>query len=100
MKFKFLIPVFIIGLAVTACNTNPCPNGVKGEFTNLNGLDGCGMLITLEDGKKINPVNLTEFDVEAIDGKKVWIEYAVQKDMMSICMVGEMVEVKCISYRE
>jgi hypothetical protein len=64
----------------------------------MTGLDGCGMVIELENGDKLEPTNLSNFEIDVEDGKKIWVEYHGVW-MASICMVGEVVEVDCIGER-
>lgn len=80
-------------------NTNSrCPHGVKATIRNFTGLDGCSWLLVLEDGKKLEPTNLENFDfIKLEDGKKVIVEYEAQTAMASICMAGSIVKITCIS---
>lgn len=65
---------------------------VKATIINY-ALDGCGFMLLLKDGKKLEPVNLSEeFKKDSI---KVWIKYQHYKGN-SICMAGEMVTVTAI----
>lgn len=65
---------------------------VKATIINY-ALDGCGFMLLLEDGKKLEPVNLSEeFKKDSI---KVWIKYQHYKGN-SICMAGEMITVTAI----
>ena len=60
-------------------------------------LDGCSWIVELEDGKKLQPISLTpEFQKDKL---KVRIKYFINKDGMSICMVGEMINVLDIKLR-
>lgn len=81
--------------AVMACSKKPCDNAVGAKFKDLTGLDGCGMVIELQDGSKIEPINIDEFDVEPVDGKSIWVKYH-NIDGGSVCMVGPIVEIDCI----
>jgi hypothetical protein len=65
---------------------------VKATIINYT-LDGCGFMLRLEDGKKLEPVNLAEEFKK--DNIKVWIKYQHYKGN-SICMAGEMVTVTAI----
>jgi len=86
-------------LTLTSCEKeSDCPNAVKATFTDLTGLDGCGMVIELENGDRIEPVNLSDFEIDVEDGKKIWVEYHSFSGA-SICMVGEIVEIDCIGER-
>lgn len=60
-------------------------------------LDGCTWLMELEDGKKLEPVNLKE-DLKR-NGLKVWIQYK-RYENFSFCMTGEMVTITAIEIRE
>ena len=66
----------------------------KATLKDYTGLDGCGMVIELENGDKIEPTNLTEFSssVSIADGQKVWVKYH-SISAASICMVGPIVQI-------
>ncbi len=53
----------------------------------MKGLDGCSWMIELENGNKLNPINLDDFNVELIDNKKLMIGYTVKKDKSGILMM-------------
>lgn len=75
-----------------------CPNGEKATLKNLTGLDGCSWVLVLENGKKLEPTNLKKFDnIKLEDGKEVIVEYETKPLAASICMVGTIVEIICIS---
>ena len=75
-----------------------CPNGVKATLKNLTGLDGCSWVLVLENGKKLEPTNLKKFDnIKLEDGKEVFVQYETKPLAASICMVGTIVEIICIS---
>jgi hypothetical protein len=59
-------------------------------------IDGCTFVIQLEDGKKLEPINLQEEFKK--DNFKVWIKYQHYKGN-SICMAGEMVNITSIEKR-
>ena len=65
---------------------------VKATVINYT-VDGCTFMLQLEDGKKLEPVNLKEEFKK--DNTKVWIQYQHYKGN-SICMAGEMVIVNKI----
>jgi len=66
----------------------------KATIKDYTGLDGCGMLIVLENGNEIEPGNLNSFSssVSISDGQKVWVKYH-EIGGASICMVGPSVEI-------
>jgi hypothetical protein len=78
---------------------------------DLRGLDGCGFVFELADGKRLEPQILyycgtpplpkevTEnplFNFEFADGKQVKIGYEILKNEASICMVGDVVKITCL----
>ncbi len=78
--------------------TNPCPKSESATLKNLSGLDGCSWVLVLKNGKKLEPTNLKQFEnITLEDGKKVSVEYKVLPMAVSICMVGTIVEIICIS---
>ena len=66
----------------------------KATIKDYTGLDGCGIVIELENGDAIEPVNLTDFSssVSISDGQKVWVKYH-SISAVSICMVGQIVQI-------
>lgn len=60
-------------------------------------VDGCSWLLQLEDGKKLEPTNLS--DEFKKDKLKVWIQYQIKKGGMSICMAGEVITITKIELR-
>jgi hypothetical protein len=78
---------------------------------DLRGLDGCGFVFELADGKRLEPhilyycgtpplpKEVTEnplFNFEFADGKQVKIGYEILKNEASICMVGDVVKITCL----
>jgi hypothetical protein len=66
----------------------------KATLKDYTGLDGCGMVIELENGTAIEPINLNSFSstVSITNGQKVWINYH-EVELASICMVGPIVQI-------
>ncbi len=66
----------------------------KATLKDYTGLDGCGIVIELENGDVLEPTNLTEFSssVSIADGQKVWVKYH-SISAASICMVGPIVQI-------
>lgn len=96
--FVYLL-TFILVLHLSGCNKSTCENAQKAKLKDLTGLDGCGMVIQLPNGSYLEPTNLHEMDIEMTDGKKIWVSYHFPPSMASICMVGDIVEIDCISPR-
>ena len=63
---------------------------VKAMVLDYNELDGCTYILELEDGTRLEPVELPESFRS--DSLKVWVKYTIVK-RASICMVGQMVTV-------
>ncbi|MBO6605679.1 hypothetical protein [Psychroserpens sp.] len=99
MKYINLIIVVGIILMFNSCTQNKCANGVNGQFKNLNGLDGCNFVIELENNEILIPTNLEEFNIEVLDGASVSLTYALQEDVMGICMAGYIVKIECIELK-
>jgi len=95
----FLSVIAIIIFVLPSCQKDGCNNGVKAEFKDLTGLDGCGFVIDLNEGKRLEPTNLSEFNITPENGKKIWVKYH-ETEGGSICMSGEIVEIDCISIRK
>ena len=56
--------------------------------------------IRLDDGVQIEPINLSDFNLNPEHNKKVWVSYHVSQNLSaSICMVGDIVVIDCISER-
>jgi hypothetical protein len=96
---KNYLYILLIGLLFDlACrNEVACENYTSGELKNLSGLDGCQWVIELTDGSRLELVNLGEFDVTLEEGKRLEFTYKERKDMSSICMIGTLVELTCLS---
>ncbi|MDR4988416.1 MAG: hypothetical protein RG741_06215 [Bacteroidales bacterium] len=89
----FIMPLLVL----TACPDEKCEDGVRGMLLDYSGLDGCQWIIELESGERLEPVNLHEFSLELKDGLPVSLSYTVAEDMISICMVGKMIRISCIT---
>jgi hypothetical protein len=97
---KNIILVLFVALASCTTNKSTCGNSaVKATIEDFTGLDGCGWVIVLDDGSRLEPLNLSSQTVTPADGKKVWLTYTTAKNTASICMVGDMVEITCMSER-
>lgn len=101
MKPKTFFPLILLGAALllAGCPADKCPDGENAVLRDYAGLDGCRWLFELEDGQRLEPVNLHEYDLELQDGMEVKISYTEATDMMSICMAGKMVNITCIFKR-
>lgn len=85
--------LFLIILFLTACSKSNS-DMLKGKLHDYTGLDGCGMLIDLDNGTTLEPANLSNFqdNVNLVNGQKVWVKYH-EISAGSICMVGKVAEI-------
>lgn len=96
---RILIFLFVFTLAF-GCKTRRQPAGdnceVLGAVKDFSKLDGCGLLIELENGDLLNPVRVPEgLKLEA--GQTIRFSYKVLEDMMSVCMREKAaVEITCL----
>lgn len=80
-----------------SCNKDgSCNNSEHVIMRNLTGLDGCGWVLQLDDNSKLEPQNLNDFEIEFVEGKSLHVSYK-EIDAGSICMVGKIVEIKCLT---
>lgn len=97
MRVFFLL-TFVL-LIFSACNRTSCDNAQAATIVDYTGLDGCGLVIKLQTGEVLEPTNLNGFNITPTDGMKVWVKYHELQDVMSICMVGPIVEIDCLAKR-
>ena len=74
---------------VTGCKT-------LGTVKDITGLDGCGLMIVLENGKRVDPVVIEDKNFKLRDGQRIRFTYEQEREVMSICMNGQTVRVTCI----
>jgi len=91
----FFLPLLM--LVFSCCNTKVGADEYKGIVTDMTGLDGCGMMIKLDNGTSLQPVVLPQGFILQKD-KKVKLRYTILKDRMSTCMSGPVVQITSISY--
>ncbi len=93
---NLLILFSFVGL-VYACSTNDaCSGSVHVKMRNKTGLDGCGWVLQLNDNSYLEAQNLNEFEIEFVEGKDLHVKYE-EVDGGSICMVGKIVKITCLS---
>jgi hypothetical protein len=84
-----------------ACQTGKSSNDsqtckTRGVVQDFTGMDGCNLLIVLEDGKKLLPGQILNSSFQLAAGQKIRLDYR-PIDMMSICMTEDLiVEITCI----
>jgi hypothetical protein len=116
---KRLLPLLFAIVAFAGCSsdepgkdesTSAC--STPAVVRDRRGLDGCGYLLQLQDGSLLEPQIVFRcgtpplpedepldpmIGFELIDGKKVMIGYVPLDSAMSICMVGKVVRITCIT---
>lgn len=93
---KKTLILLALTLLLFQCKNNWENNCVKGRLVNLAGLDGCGWVIKLDNGSTLEPVNLGDFDIKLVNDRPVCVSYHAAKGYLSICMVGDIVEIEHI----
>lgn len=99
---KITIYLFIlVFLSATSCkvkekheiNLVP-PNAILVKVIDFSDLDGCTMMLEMENGDKLQPLNLPEKFSKA--GMQLFITYKYSEGI-SICMSGKLVQLNYIS---
>jgi hypothetical protein len=96
LKKVTIVSVILLSIAYSCDKNNCCDKGESATIKDLTELDGCGYVVELKDGKKLEVTNLSDFDVKIENGNHIKISYHETKGAMSICMVGRIVEADCI----
>lgn len=116
MNKKSLLPIAVVSLLTIACSEDPqSPESqcsTPATVRDFTGTDGCGFVFELNDGTYLEPVRIFECgtppipeeqlndplkDFEFVDGKKVNIDYHEETTFGSVCMIGKLVRITCIS---
>lgn len=69
---------------------------VSGKVIDQSNLDGCRLLIVLEDGQRLEPVSMVDKSFKLKAGQNIRLSYEQEKEMMSVCMGGMLVKITCI----
>jgi len=95
-SFLFLI-VFIVACGTPNDMQDPIEEElVDAEFRDFSGVDNCTWVIELPDGARLEPINLSDFDVLPLEGKAILISYIERLDMASTCQVGTIIELETL----
>jgi hypothetical protein len=92
MKIKPLYIFVTLVLILSACSVSKKyqESGTLKDYTKLA---GCSYVIELDNGDKLEPLNLKEFDDNPKDGKRLKLKYEVDSTMASNCSVGKIVKI-------
>lgn len=115
MKTSALWCAPLLLLGAWQCTPDDPPTRCR-EFAvvrDLSGLDGCGYIFELRNGKRLLPVlplircgtpplppEVTEnplYGFEFREGKMVWITYEPAADVTTTCMAGPPVIITCLT---
>ncbi len=95
---KLIVVLILAVIWAGTCNEEEMQNEdqckYRGQVVDNTGLDGCGLMIELEDGGALEVVKMPEGKA-LFAGDKISFDYVERTDMASICMAGKMVEVTC-----
>lgn len=96
MKTLTLISIVLLTMSCSKVKTG----FDNGKFKDMSDLDGCGLVLELDNGKTLEVARYTSQPSFAItNGKKVRVKYKELPDYASICMMGEIVEITAIEER-
>jgi PKD repeat protein len=71
------------------------PCSLTGTVKDYTGLDGCGLVIGLDDGEILEPAEVVPNFVLK-EGQRVRLSYTELTDRASACMAGKIVRIDCI----
>ena len=95
-----VLGLVVLTLAIHSCNKeSECENSHSAKLVDMTGLDGCSWMIELNNGTRLEPTNLNDFNINLQENQKIWVVYHTAAQMASICMHGEIVTVDCILER-
>lgn len=92
--------VVLLSVLILSCagqKPSETTTGIPATVIDYSELDGCRFLLELQDGRKLEPVNLEKKYMK--HGIKVLITWK-NTEGMSICMAGTMVEITSIRLAE
>lgn len=97
MRIQVIILGLMIVTAISSCKKDSesiCADGKIKDYTSQ--LDGCGILIELDNGSRIMPVEIPP-GTSLINNKRVSVCYT-SKPVMNVCMAGETVKITKLIY--
>ncbi|MDO7885601.1 hypothetical protein [Hymenobacter cheonanensis] len=98
-RYVSLLATGLLALAAGCQKADEAPGcGTLATVRNLTGLDGCGYVLQLDTGKRLEPHGSLWQGFGKHDGDRVTISYESEPGA-SICMVGEGVKLTCIQAR-
>ena len=100
MNKLIIAGIALFMLVVTGCDKKTCDtaNCSSGIVVDMTGLDGCGLMIVLDNGGKVLEPQVLPAGIRLEAGKKVCVKYEELTDRASICMAGYIVKIKSLEY--
>lgn len=91
-----VIFIFLLCITGITCNKEKLEEqtGILKDYTGM--LDGCGFVIELDNGATLEPVS-NQSGVNFENNRRVMVKYR-DKPSISICMVGQAVEIVSLRY--
>lgn len=98
-RYVFLWAAGLLALAASCQKADEAPGcGTPATVRNLTGLDGCGYVLQLDGGQRLEPHGALWQGFAKSDGARVTISYEAEP-AASVCMVGTGVKLTCIQAR-
>lgn len=102
MKLRIYIAAFCLAAFAYSCsttnqiNTRDCR--YEGIVMDMRGLDGCGLMIVLNDSAhtRLQPLAIIDTSFHLQPGQRVRVNYTELRGQMSACMAGKLVRIDCI----
>lgn len=102
MKLFACIASVCLAVVAFSCETTKQAGGgsckYEGVVMNMTGLDGCGLMIVLNDSAhtRLQPVEIADTSFHLQAGQRVLVNYTELSGRMSTCMSGKIVRIDCI----
>lgn len=96
MNFKNFVILFSSLILFASCeNSTNSSDYQEVKLIDMTGFDGCGWVLEVQDSAKsmLEPVNLSEFNIEMIENKTIYIQYHEVDNYTSICMIGPIIKI-------
>ena len=83
-----LLSLVVLTLAIHSCNKeSECEDSHSAKLVNMTGLDGCSWMIELDNGTKLEPTNLNDFNINLQENQKIWVVYHTAAQMASFLRI-------------
>jgi hypothetical protein len=99
LLFALFIPLFLFSCVKdddVDVNVNESHCDFLGTVVDYTGLDGCGLVIELDNGTVLEPLGLNSGNQVFKDGDRIWCSYTLIDTLASFCMAGQIARIDCI----